>query len=105
VREYTVKELNWAVVAGGFTVCGIETTRECGATVAGWVEEVLTAHRLPREHRGEQIYCLAKKRGRTARTFSSLPVYITGTGRFSLDRPIEHLLVFCHLVIFTVKQY
>lgn len=62
VREYTVKELKWAVEASGFAVCGIETAREFGAVAAGWVEQVLTAHGLPREHRGEQIYCLAEKR-------------------------------------------
>jgi hypothetical protein len=61
VREYTVKELEWALAAGGFVVRGIETAREPGALVPGWVEQVLAAHGLPREHRGEQIYCLAEK--------------------------------------------
>lgn len=61
VREYTVKELEWALTAGGFRVRGLETAREPGALAHGWIEHVLEAHGLPREHRGEQIYCLAEK--------------------------------------------
>ncbi len=62
VREYTVMELEWALEAAGFVVRGMETTREPGALAAGWVEQVLAAHGLPQEHRGEQIYCLAERR-------------------------------------------
>lgn len=62
VREYTPKELAWALVAAGFEVRGIETEREPGALAAGWVEQVLAAQGLPRDLRGEQIYCLGEKR-------------------------------------------
>ena len=62
VREYTVKELNWALTAAGFAVRGMETTREPGSSSPGWLGQILSSHRLPQEHRGEQIYCLAEKR-------------------------------------------
>jgi predicted SAM-dependent methyltransferase len=69
VREYTVKELQWALSASGFAVRGIETTREPGALAAGWVQQVLIAHGLPQEHRGEQIYCLAEKQAAPSERF------------------------------------
>lgn len=63
VREYTVKEIEWALTGAGFRVLGIETAREPGALASGWLDEVFAKHGLPREHRGEQIYCLAEKTG------------------------------------------
>jgi 2-polyprenyl-3-methyl-5-hydroxy-6-metoxy-1,4-benzoquinol methylase len=62
VREYTPKELAWALEAAGFAVCGVETEREPGVLAAGWVEQVLATQGLPRELRGEQIYCMGVKR-------------------------------------------
>lgn len=63
VREYSVPELHRALEAAGFAVIGTETEREPGAVTPGWVADIIASHQLPAAHRGEQIYCLAKRRG------------------------------------------
>ena len=69
VREYSVKELQLAVEAAGFAVCGCDTTRGPGVSTPGWVQEILEHTGLPREHRGEQIFCFARRRSAPVQRF------------------------------------
>jgi SAM-dependent methyltransferase len=62
VREYTPEELRDALAAAGFGVESLftEIIEGCDANV--WVAELLRRLDLPTTLRGEQIYCLARKK-------------------------------------------
>jgi SAM-dependent methyltransferase len=62
IREYTVAEIGELLDAAGFAVEALFTERIAGFPETGWVEEIIEAHGLPTDLRGEQIYCLARKR-------------------------------------------
>jgi hypothetical protein len=69
VREYTPGELRDAIVAAGLHVEYLFTEKIRGYDSDLWVLELLKQLDLPGALRGEQLYCLARKRGgaRTAR--------------------------------------
>lgn len=63
VREYTPKELAGAAEAAGYEVEILVTARMQGCEDEhGWVRELLEREGLDTGLRGEQIYCLARKR-------------------------------------------
>ncbi len=66
VHEYTPRELQDAVLAAGFTVEAIFTERMPNVDEAGWVKEFLETNGFDVSLRGEQMYCLARKRSGAA---------------------------------------
>lgn len=62
IREYTAAEIGELLDAAGYAVEALFTERIAGFPETGWVEEIIEAHGLPTDLRGEQIYCLARKR-------------------------------------------
>lgn len=67
VREYTPHEIAQALRSAGFQVDLLVAERKRGTHHATWVLDILKANDFDTSLRGEQIYCLARKR-------SSLPV-------------------------------
>ena len=63
VREYTARELADAVQAAGFEVEALFTERVAGCDEGAWVKELLEREGLDTALRGEQIYCMARRRG------------------------------------------
>jgi SAM-dependent methyltransferase len=63
VREYTPGELRDAIAAAGFQVEYLFTEKISGCNSDVWVMELLKQLDLPGALRGEQMYCLARKRG------------------------------------------
>jgi len=63
VREYTPGELHDAIAAAGFDVECLFTEKIRGYDSDVWVQELLEQLDLPGALRGEQLYCLARKRG------------------------------------------
>lgn len=66
VREYTPHEIDQMLHSAGFEVTYLFTERLRQAQHATWVFDVLRANRFETRLRGEQMYCLAKKRACTA---------------------------------------
>jgi SAM-dependent methyltransferase len=62
IREYTVAEISELLDAAGFAVEVLFTERIADFPETNWVEDILKAHRLPTDLRGEQTCCLARKR-------------------------------------------
>ena len=62
VREYTPNELAQALRSAGFQIDVLITERMRDAHHATWVLDILRANDLDASLRGEQIYCLARKR-------------------------------------------
>ena len=62
IREYTVAEIGELLNAAGFAVEVLFNERIAGFPESNWVEDILKAHRLPVDPRGEPTYCLARKR-------------------------------------------
>lgn len=62
VREYTPGELRDAVTAAGFSVEYLFTEKIEGYNSEVWVKQLLKQLDLPVALRGEQLYCLARKR-------------------------------------------
>jgi SAM-dependent methyltransferase len=67
VREYTPPELRQAVECAGFEVENLFTEVIPGYGCETWVKDFLIRNGFSPEYRGEQMYCIARKR-------SSLPV-------------------------------
>ncbi len=67
VREYTPRELADAVTAAGFEVEALFTERIAGCDEGPWVKELLERNGFDTSLRGEQIYCLARRRESLAR--------------------------------------
>jgi SAM-dependent methyltransferase len=63
VREYTPRELRDAVAAAGLQIECLFTEKIRGYDSDVWVQELLKQLDLPRALRGEQLYCVARKRG------------------------------------------
>jgi SAM-dependent methyltransferase len=63
VREYTPGELRDAITAAGLQIEYLFTEKIRGYDSDVWVQELLTQLDLPRTLRGEQLYCVARKRG------------------------------------------
>jgi SAM-dependent methyltransferase len=63
VREYTPGELRDAIAAAGLHVEYLFTEKIGGYNSDVWVTELLKQLDLPGALRGEQLYCLARKRG------------------------------------------
>jgi SAM-dependent methyltransferase len=64
-REYTPSEIRLLLENCGLEVMHLETGpfRDVPTPQLGWVEHLLDAYHLPKEHRGEGIYALARKIG------------------------------------------
>jgi SAM-dependent methyltransferase len=62
VREYTPRELVDAVTAAGFEVEALFTERIAGCDEGPWVKDFLERAGFDTSLRGEQIYCLARRR-------------------------------------------
>jgi pimeloyl-ACP methyl ester carboxylesterase len=67
VREYTPRELREAIQSAGFEIENLFTEVIPGYGTEKWVKEFLQRNGFSSEFRGEQIYCIARKR-------SALPV-------------------------------
>jgi SAM-dependent methyltransferase len=67
VREYTVPELMEAIASAGFEIESLFTEVIPGYGTEKWVKEFLLRNGFSAEFRGEQTYCVARKR-------SALPV-------------------------------
>ena len=63
VREYAPGELHDAIAAAGLHVEYLFTEKIRGYDSDVWVQELLKQLDLPSALRGEQLYCLARKRG------------------------------------------
>ncbi len=63
VREYTPAELRNAITAAGLHVEYLFTEKISGYNSDVWVRELLKQLNLSSALRGEQLYCLARKRG------------------------------------------
>ncbi len=63
VREYTPPELREAVVAAGFEVVSLFTEVIPGYGTETWVRDFLARNGYSDAFRGEQMYCIARKRG------------------------------------------
>jgi SAM-dependent methyltransferase len=63
VREYTPGELHDAITAAGLQIEYLFTEKIRGYDSDMWVHELLAQLDLPRSLRGEQLYCVARKRG------------------------------------------
>jgi SAM-dependent methyltransferase len=62
VREYTPSELSRAIQASGFEIESLFTERIAGVDEGPWVQELLEQNGFDTSLRGEQMYCLARKR-------------------------------------------
>ena len=62
IREYTPGELRDAVAAAGFATECLFTEKYPGCDAGIWVAPLLQSLDLPTTLRGEQMYCLARKR-------------------------------------------
>jgi predicted SAM-dependent methyltransferase len=62
VREYTAREMADAVTAAGFEVEALFTERIAGFEESVWVQELLDREGFDTSLRGEQTYCLARRR-------------------------------------------
>jgi SAM-dependent methyltransferase len=65
VREYTPQELRTALESAGFDVVSLFTEEMKGYGNATWIKDFLEKHRYPTDYRGEQIYCIARKKPTT----------------------------------------
>jgi SAM-dependent methyltransferase len=63
VREYTPAELREAVEAAGFEIENLFTEVIAGYNCDLWVKDFLERNQYSSALRGEQLYCIAKKRG------------------------------------------
>jgi SAM-dependent methyltransferase len=68
VREYTPNELKQALEAAGFEVESIFTERIDGYNSHLWVRAFLERFHYPAALRGEQMYCLARKKTGASQT-------------------------------------
>jgi SAM-dependent methyltransferase len=64
VREYTPSEIATTLGSVGFEATRLFTERLPGAQDATWVLDILQANGFNASLRGEQIYCVARKRSR-----------------------------------------
>ncbi len=62
VREYTARELRDAVMAAGFEIEALFTERIAGFDEGAWVRDLLVREGFDTGLRGEQTYCLARRR-------------------------------------------
>jgi hypothetical protein len=62
VREYTPPELAEAVESAGFDLVSLTTEVIPGYGTEKWVKEFLQRHSFTTDLRGEQMYCIARKR-------------------------------------------
>ena len=62
VREYTPLELREAVESAGFEIDNLFTEVIPGYGTDMWVKEFLERNQYSSEYRGEQLYCIARKR-------------------------------------------
>lgn len=62
VREYTPSELSRAIQASGFEIELLFTERIASADEGAWVRDLLQEKGFDTSLRGEQMYCLARKR-------------------------------------------
>ena len=62
VREYTPQELREAVESAGFEVENLFTEVIAGYNCDLWVKDFLERNRYSSAFRGEQLYCIARKR-------------------------------------------
>lgn len=62
VREYTASELKEAVIAAGFEIEALFTERLPGVDEGAWVLPLLEREGFDTSLRGEQTYCLARRR-------------------------------------------
>lgn len=67
VREYTSAELRDAVTAAGFEMEALFTEHITGFDNSRWVQDLLLRERFDTSLRGEQTYCLARRRERFPR--------------------------------------
>lgn len=67
VREYTASELKEAVIAAGFEIEALFTERLPGADEGSWVRSLLEREGFDTSLRGEQTYCLARRRAHLPR--------------------------------------
>lgn len=67
VREYTARELRDAVIAAGFEVEALFTERLPTVDEGAWVLDLLRREGFDTSLRGEQTYCLARRRSRLPR--------------------------------------
>lgn len=67
VREYTASELQNAVIAAGFEIEALFTERLPGVDEGGWVLPLLERGGFDTSLRGEQTYCLARRRAHLPR--------------------------------------
>jgi predicted SAM-dependent methyltransferase len=67
VREYTVREISDLVAAAGFEVEALFTERIAGNDEGAWVQSLLEREGFDTSLRGEQIYCVARRRSHLAR--------------------------------------
>jgi len=68
VREYTPQELREAIEGAGFEVESLFTEVIHGYNCDLWVKDFLTRNKYSTALRGEQLYCIARKRRGTAIT-------------------------------------
>lgn len=62
VREYTASELSDAVIAAGFEIVMLSTEAIPGFENSRWAMELLRSQGFDTSLRGEQTYCLARRR-------------------------------------------
>ena len=67
VREYTAGELSEAVKSAGFEIETLFTERFSGFDEGSWVRALLEREGFDTSLRGEQTYCLARKRSNVTR--------------------------------------
>lgn len=75
VREYTPQEIGELVRSAGFQIDALFTERMDGADHATWVLDTLKANGFETAQRGEQIYCVARKR-MPAATLDRFPEFL-----------------------------
>ena len=63
VREYTPPELREVIESAGFEIENLFTETIAGYGTEAWVTDFLTRNRYSATFRGEQMYCIARKRG------------------------------------------
>jgi len=70
-REYTPKEIERLLANSGFTVTRIETGpfRQTPRPEEGWVLNLLDQFELPKDLRGDDIYCVGRKTGAVRERF------------------------------------
>jgi hypothetical protein len=64
-REYAPNEIKALLENSGFEVVRLETGpfRQAPTPELSWVEHLLDRYILPREHRGDGIYAVGRKKG------------------------------------------